>query len=282
MTTPINPTSLAMPSGRLAPGPRPVMSLTERLVASTGQHVLLYRRTWKGSIIGHFLTPMLFLVAMGLGIGGLVDARSDGIGGMPYLQFVATGLVAVQAVWLAFGESTYPVMGYLRWNQMYVGMLASPLGVVDVLAGHLIMVVGHLVVATSIFTLVAAAFGAFASWWALLAVPVAVAVGLCFSLWLFALASTAKDDSGFGVVGRVALTPLLLLSGTFFPFENLPGVLQAVGVLTPVWHGVELCRAASAGVFPPGATLLHVGVLLAYLLAGWLLARRQFTRRLVA
>ena len=100
--------------------------------------------------------------------------------------------------------------------------------------------------------------------------------------WLFALASTAKDDSRFGVVGRVALTPLLLLSGTFFPFENLPGVLRAVGVLTPVWHGVELCRAASAGVFPPGATLLHVGVLLAYLVAGWLLARRQFTRRLVA
>ena len=89
------------------------MSAAERLGAVLAHHLLVYRRTWKGSLIGRFLSPLFFLLAMGLGLGSLVDGSAGGVGGVPYLEYVVPGIVAVQAMWLSFGESTYAVFGYL-------------------------------------------------------------------------------------------------------------------------------------------------------------------------
>lgn len=282
MSTPIRPTTLAVASGRLAPGPRPAMSRRERLVAVTGHHLLLYRRTWRATIIERFLAPFLFLLSVGVGVGGLVDAGAGGIEGVPYLRFVAPGLVVMQAMWLAFGESTYVVMGYLKWNEMYAAMLASPLVVVEVLLGHLLVVGMHLVVATAIFVAVGGVLGAFASWWALAMVPLAALTGMAVSMPLFALAASTNDDSGFGVVNRLVLAPVLMVSGVFFPVEALPAVLQPVAWLSPVFHGTELCRDAAVGSTSLAGALPHVLVLAAWLVGGWLLARHRFTRRLVA
>lgn len=279
MSTPIHPTTLAVASGRLAPGPRPPMTALERLLAVTGHHVLVYRRTWRATIIERFLAPLMFLLSVGIGVGGLVDGGAGGIGGRPYLQYVAPGLVAMQAMWLAFGESTYVVMGYLRWNQMYRAMLAAPLVVVEVLAGHVLVVAFHLVTASAIFVAMGALLGAFTSWWALAMVPAAAATGLAVSLPLFALAATVDDDSGFGVVNRLILAPVLMVSGVFFPVDALPAVLQPVAWVSPLWHGTELCRASATGAWDAGS-LLHTAFLVVWLAAGWWLARRQFTKRL--
>ena len=165
------------PSGRLGTGPRRPLSAGERVAAVVAHHLTVYRRTWKGSIIGRFLSPLFFLLAMGLGLGSLVDGSAGGVGGQPYLQYVVPGIVAVQAMWLSFSESTYAVFGYLRWNQMYAGMLATPLRVTEVLGGHLAVVGLHLLVATAIFIGVAALFGAFTSGWVLMAVPVGLVTG---------------------------------------------------------------------------------------------------------
>ncbi|MFQ6172699.1 ABC transporter permease [Oryzobacter sp. R7] len=281
MTTPIRPTTLALPSGRLAPGPRPPLGLGERLVAVTGHHLLVYRRTWKGSVVGRLLSPLLFLLSMGVGLGALVDSGANGPGGVPYLQYVAPALVAVQAMWLAFGESTYPVMGYLKWNQMYAGMLASPLGVVEVLGGHLLVVSFHLASATAAFVAIGSLLGAFTSWWVLATIPLATLTGLAFAVPTFALAARLDSDNGFGVLNRFVMSPLMLFSGTFFPVSSLPAVLEPVAWVTPLWHGVELCRAASAGLAPGAAGAGHLLVLVAWVLAGWVLARRGFTKRLV-
>ncbi len=280
MSTPINPTTLAVASGRLAPGPRPAMSAFERLLAVTGHHALVYRRTWRATIIERFLAPLMFLVSVGLGVGGLVDGGAGGIGGTPYLQYVAPGLVAMQAMWLAFGESTYVVMGYLRWNQMYRAMLAAPLVVVEVLAGHVLVVALHLVTASAIFVAMGALLGAFTSWWAVAMVPAAAATGLAVALPLFALAATVDDDSGFGVVNRLILAPVLMVSGVFFPVDSLPAVLQPVAWVSPLWHGTEVCRAAATGAWDAGS-LPHAAFLVLWLAVGWWLARRQFTQRLV-
>lgn len=281
MSTPIHPTTLAVPSGRLAPGPRPPLSAFERLAAVVGHHVLVYKRTWKGSVVGRLLSPLLFLLSMGVGLGALVDAGSPGPGGVPYLQYVAPALVAVQAMWLAFGESTYPVMGYLKWNEMYAGMLASPLGVVEVLGGHLLVVAFHLATATTAFVVIGGLLGAFASWWVLVTIPLATLTGLAFAVPTFALSARLDSDSGFGVLNRFVMSPLMLFSGTFFPVSSLPALLEPVAWVTPLWHGVELCRAAAVGASPAAADAGHLLVLLAWVVVGWLLARRGFTRRLV-
>ena len=245
-------------------------------------HVVVYRRTWKGSIIGRFLSPLFFLLSMGLGLGTLVDDSAGGVSGVPYLQYVVPGIIAVQAMWLAFGESTYPVFGYMTWNRMYSAMLATPLWVADVLFGHLAVIGGHLVVATAIFVAVAAAFGAFASWWVVLAIPVGLLTGMAFAAPTFAFAATLRNDNGFSLVYRFLVTPLMLFSGVFFPIEQLPTALRVVAWLTPLWHGVELSRDAATGTLPGWAGAGHLTVLLLYVGVGWVLAQHQFTRKLVS
>jgi lipooligosaccharide transport system permease protein len=269
-------------SGRLGFGTRRPTTPPERLAAVMAHHFLVYRRTWRGSIISRFLSPLFFLLSMGLGLGALVDESAGGVEGVPYLQYVVPGILAMQAMMTAFGESTYAVMGYIKWNQMYAAMLATPLRVVEVLGGHLAVVAFHLFTGSVIFVLVAAPFGAFASWWVVLVVPVAVLTGLAFAVPMFAFSARLENDNGFSILFRFVVTPLMLFSGTFFPVDQLPGWMQPLAWVTPLWHGVELSRDAATGAAPGPLGLVHLTVLLAYVVLGWVLARRSFTRRLVS
>ena len=281
-TTASDRVSAGTPSGRLGFGPRRPTSSLERLTAVMAHHFTVYRRTWRGSIISRFLSPLFFLLSMGLGLGALVDNSAGGVDGVPYLQYVVPGILAMQAMLTAFGESTYAVMGYIKWNQMYAAMLATPLRVVEVLGGHLGIVAFHLFTGAVIFVLVAALFGAFTSWWVLLAVPVAVLTGLAFAVPTFAFAAWLENDNGFSILFRFVVTPLMLFSGTFFPIDQLPWWMQPVAWVTPLWHGVELSRDAAKGTAPGVLGAVHLAVLLGYIAVGWVLARRSFTRRLVS
>lgn len=262
-------------------GPRAPLSATERVLAVFGYHLMVYKRTWRGSLISRVLSPVLFLLAMGVGLGSLVNARTGGIDGVPYLQFVVPAIVATQTMWVAWAESSYLVLGYIKWNMNYHAQLATPLGVRDMLAGHFLAVLGHMVVATSIFMVVAALFGGFGSWWALLCLPIAVLTGMAFSTPMFAFTATQESDGGFNILFRWIITPLMLFSGTFFPIDQLPGWMQPIAWVTPLWHGVEACRAVSTGAVVWGPFAGHVLVLAAYALVGWWLAERAFARRLV-
>jgi lipooligosaccharide transport system permease protein len=274
--------SARTPSGRLGHGPRRPTTGAERLGSVMGHHFVVYRRTWQGSIISRFLSPLFFLLSMGLGLGALVDSSAGGVDGVPYLQYVVPGILAMQAMMTAFGESTYAVMGYIKWNQMYSAMLATPLRVVEVLGGHLAVVAFHFLTGAAIFVVVAAPFGAFSSWWVVLAVPAAVLTGLAFAVPTFALAARLENDNGFSILFRFVVTPLMLFSGTFFPIDQLPLWMQPVAWVTPLWHGVELCRDAAMGTAPGWIGAVHLAVLLLYIGVGWVLARASFTRRLVS
>lgn len=267
-------------SGRLTPGVRRPQSWPERVSAAIGYHHRVYLRTWRGTLIGRFASPLFFLASMGLGLGGLVDDSAGGIDGVPYLQYVAGGILGMQAMWLAFGESTYPVMTYIRWNQMYAGMLATPLSVAEVLVGHLAYVAFHLALTTAIFLVVAAFFGAFTSVWVLLAIPICVLIGLAFAVPMFAFSAHIENDNAFAIMFRFLVTPVMLFSGVFFPIDQLPTLLQPLAWALPLGHGVELVRAVSGGMALTTADLGHVAVLLAYVGVGWVLARRSFTKRL--
>jgi lipooligosaccharide transport system permease protein len=163
----------------------------------------------------------------------------------------------------------------------YHAMLATPLGVRDILIGHLLSVVGHLTVATAIFMGVAALFGGFSSWWALLSLPIAVLTGMAFTIPIFAFTARQEGDNGFNILFRWVMTPLMLFSGTFFPISQLPVWMQPVAWLTPLWHGVESSRMVATGQVDWPWLGLHLLVLLVFVAVGWLLAVRSFTRRLV-
>ncbi len=271
----------AVRARRASWGPRPPMSQVERWGGVATYLFTVYRRTWRGSLIERFLMPLLFLLSMGLGLGSLVDREAGGVAGVTYLEFVVPAIVAVQTMWVAMGESTYQVLGFIKWNRSYHGMLATPLGVRDVLVGHLLVVAAHMVVATTIFLAVAAAFGSFASWWVLLTLPVAVLTGMAFAVPVFAFTATQDGDAGFAVLFRFVVTPLMLFSGTFFPVDQLPGWMQPLAWVTPLWHGVASSRALALGDVEVLPLLGHVLVLVVFVAVGGIWAVRTFTRRLV-
>jgi lipooligosaccharide transport system permease protein len=241
-----------------------------------------YRRVWRASVFEGFVSPLFFLAAMGFGLGTLVDAGPDGgIGGVNYVQFIAPGILAAQAMNTAVGESTYPVLGAIKWFRMYHAMLATPLGVPDVVLGHLAFVLMRVAITSGAFLVVAWLLGAFVSAWSVLAIPVAVLCGMAFATPVFAFAARQDTDSGFALLFRFGVMPMFLFSGTFFPVDQLPPLLQPIAWATPLWHGVELCRAFAFGEVTAAGAAVNVGYLLLWVVGGYVLALRSFRRRLV-
>jgi lipooligosaccharide transport system permease protein len=240
-----------------------------------------YRRTWRGSIISSLLNPLLFLGAMGLGLGSLVNARGDAsIGGISYLAFLAPGLLAATAMTTAVEESTYPVLASVKWVKTYQAATASPLRPADIFHGHMLFVTLRLAMNCAIFLAVSAALGAVRSPWALAALPVAVLTGATFNAVIEAWAITRTRDTSFAVIFRFGMIPLFLFSATFFPITQLPAWLRPVAYITPLWHGAALCRSLSLGTATPGGALIHVGYLAALAAAGVAVGNRTYRRRL--
>ncbi len=242
---------------------------------------LLYRRSWRGSAFSSFLAPVLFLASIGLGLGGFVRPGALPLD-VPYIVFLAPGLMAAAAMQTAAGEATYPVMGGLIWGRSFVAMVASPLGAFDVALGYLGWVAMRLAIVCSIYALVVVAFGAAASPGIVLAVPAGVLTGLAFAAPIAAYAATQRDDQGFNALFRFGITPLFLFSGTFFPVEQLPPLLQLVAWATPLYHGVALARGLALGYASaePLAMSAHLVYLVVLAGAGTFFAVRTFRRRL--
>jgi lipooligosaccharide transport system permease protein len=245
----------------------------------------IYRRLWRGNAFSTFVGPSLYLGAMGLGLGGLVDANNTSVDGLSYLQFVAPGLLAATSLQMAAGDSMWPVMAGTKWIRHYHAMVAAPLEAADVMLGHLGWMAIRLSVAGAAFLLVAAVLGALASPLAILALPAAVLTGLAFAAPLTAFAATQETDHKFALVMRFFVLPLFLFSGTFFPISQLPTWMQVVAWASPLWHGVVLCRSATTGMLPDGGWLgivVHLTVLVAFITAGVAWGRRTFAERLVS
>jgi lipooligosaccharide transport system permease protein len=239
------------------------------------------RHAWRPSLLSSVLSPVLYLAALGVGLGALVD-RGDpsGLGGVAYLTFVAPGLLAANAMQIAAGEAGQPVRGAFQFTRAYHAMLATPLDVRDVLHGHLLWVLFRVVTSCAIYAAVMAAFGVFQSPWALLALPAAVLTGMAFAAPIAAFAITQDRDLAFAALSRFAIVPMFLFSGTFFPIEELPGALEPIAYVTPLWHGVDLARELSLGTARAGAALLHAGYLGLWVVAGMAIAGITFRRRL--
>lgn len=245
----------------------------------------IYRRLWRGNAFSTFVGPSLYLGALGLGLGGLIAANNTSVDGLTYLQFVAPGLMAATALQLAAAESMWPVMAGTQWIRFYHAMVASPLGSSDIFYGHLGWQGLRLAMGGAAFLIVAAVLGALASPLAILALPAAVLTGLAFAAPLTAFAATQETDARFALVMRFLVLPMFLFSGTFFPISQLPTVLQGLAWLSPLWHGVVLCRAATTGAWPDGGALgalAHLVILLGFIAAGALWGTRTFARRLVS
>lgn len=243
-----------------------------------------YRRTYRASLFSSFLLPVLFLTAMGIGLGGYVDAGSAAaLGGVSYLAFLAPGLLASSAMQSAAFEATFPIMGGLVWNRTFHAMYATPISGRDVALGNLLWIAARLTLITTVFTAMIILFGAAESPLVVFAMPVAVLTGLAFAAPIAAFSATQRTVEKFNAIFRFGVTPLFLFSGTFFPVDTLPPVLQWIAWLTPLYHGVQLTRGLSLGTIgdDPLLALVNLAFLLGFIIVGTHFAIRTITARLV-
>ena len=246
--------------------------------------LVLYLKTFRASIFSSFLTPILFLTAMGLGLGAYVDANQS-LGGVSYLAFLAPGLLVATCMQTAAFEATFPIMAGLVWSRVYHAMYATPIRGSDIALGNLAWMGSRLLLVASIFTVVIVLFGAATSPLVVLAIPVAVLTGLAFAAPIAAFAATQRTPEKFAAIFRFGITPLFLFSGTFYPVESLPAIVQPLAWLTPLYHGIVLARGLSLGTIGVSPTiplaLVHLAILLGFIGVGTFFAVRLITARLV-
>lgn len=244
------------------------------------RNVLVYRRLWLVVVSG-LVEPLFYLFSIGVGISKLVPDIT-GPGGQPveYTAFVAPALLAASAMNGAVFESTMNIFYKLKWAKTYDGMLAAPLNVWDIAIGEITwsQIRGGLYAGT--FLLVALVMGLLQSWWAILALPAALLIGLAFGAAGFATTTFMKSWQDFDLITLVTM-PLFLFSATFYPLDVYPPVLQAIAQLSPLFHGVEIIRALTLGVVD-ASILIHVGFLVAMTMVGLAITGRRLERLLKA
>jgi len=236
------------------------------------------RRTWRGQVLSSFVQPVLILLGMGLTVGGFVDR--GGALGVPYLDYIAPGLLASTVAQIAVAESMWPVMGAFMWNRAYHGMIASPLRPVDILRGQSAYMLLRTALPAASFLLVMTAFGAVHSAWGIAVLPVGALLTASLSGVILAYTASITSDNMFALLFRFLVIPMTLFAGVFFPVAALPLAVRWAAYVSPLWHAVELCRFATLGQPSALPVAAHVGYLLVWAVAGYELARRRFIKRL--
>jgi lipooligosaccharide transport system permease protein len=247
-----------------------------RAFAVWRRNVLVWRKLLASSLLMNLGEPLIFLLGFGYGFGAFIGEMMD----MPYLTFLASGMLASTAMNTASFEAMYSVYTRMVPQRTYEAILATPLEVEDILAGEALWCATKAVISGVGILIIAAALGAVNGWQALWVIPVLFVTGLCFASLGLIMSTLAHGYDYFSYYMTLGLTPLLLLSGVFFPITSLPEPLQAVVYALPLVHAIEIIRPLVAGL-PVQNVALHLGVLVTYSAVGFVIAAKLARKRLV-
>ena len=244
------------------------------------RNLLVYRKMWL-LIVSGFFEPVLYLFSLGVGIGSLVGvvAGPDGQS-IEYTAFVAPALLAASAMNGAVYDSTMNVFFKLKYARTYDAMLSTPLEPADIAVGEILWAQLRGTLYSAAFLLVMLVFGLVDSWWAVLALPATVLIGLAFAAAGMAATSFMRSWQDFDFV-QLAILPMFLFSTTFFPLSVYPRPLQLVVQLTPLYHGIELVRPLTTGAGVGPGLLGHVLYFLGMAALGLAVAARRLQRLLL-
>ncbi|MGH8912905.1 MAG: ABC transporter permease [Acidimicrobiia bacterium] len=237
------------------------------------RNYLVYRRLWKIIFTG-FFEPVFYLFSIGIGIGALVP-EVTGPGGVPvdYTAFVAPALMAASAMNGSVLETTFNIFFKLKFGNVYEGILTTPMNPRDIAIGEIGWALFRGALYSVAFLVVMVIMGLTSNWWALLTIPGAVLIGFAFGAVGLAACTFMRSWQDFDLVSLVTM-PLFLFSGTFYPLDVYPPVIQQIAKISPLYHGTEMLRAFSFGIFD--WTLAgHIGFLLVMGLIGARIASRR-------
>jgi lipooligosaccharide transport system permease protein len=242
------------------------------------RNVIVYRNAWLVLASG-LLEPLFYLGSIGVGFGHLVGSVPFNGHRVGYANFVAPALLATSAMNGSIVDATFGVFHKLKHMKVYDAVLATPVGATDIAVGEVAWSLARGLLYAIAFLVVAAAFGDIHSWWAVLALPAATLIGLCFAGLGTAATTFMRSWQDFDLV-QLAILPLFLFSATFYPLSTYPTAGQWVVRITPLYHGVALLRQLTLGEVGWSA-LGHVGYLLLLGTVGVVVAGRRLERRLL-
>ncbi len=240
------------------------------------RNLLVWRKLLGPAVVMNFGEPTLYLIGLGYGLGAFIGTMSD----MPYLAFLASGIIASSAMTTATFEGMYSVYTRLDPQRTYEAILATPLEVDDVLLGEMLWCGTKSLLSGMAILSVAAVLGVVGGWQALWVLPVVFLIGLCFGALAMIMSAVATNYDFFNYYFVLAVTPMFMLSGVFYPIESLPETMQGFVQVLPLTHAVALTRPLVAGqdlTLP----LLHLAVLAAYAAVAFYVAVALVRKRLL-
>ncbi len=247
-----------------------------RWVAVWQRNFLVWRKLFIASVLTNLADPLILLFGLGYGLGALLPS----VEGMSYMAFFAAGTLCSATMFTASFESMFSGFSRMHGQKTWDAILYAPLTIDDVVAGEIVWAASKAWLSGATILAVVAVFGLATSPLVVFALPIAFLVGLAFAAVGMVMTVLAKNWDFFSFYMTLIMTPMTMISGVFFPAEQLPTPVLAVAQVLPLYHGVELVRPLVAGRVPTGIAL-HIAVLLVYAAAGYamtlIFARRRFS-----
>jgi len=250
--------------------------LSLRFLSVWLRNLRVWRKLMIPSLLGNFGEPVLYLLALGYGLGQLVGD----VEGMTYMVFLGSGIICSSAMTGATFEALYSAYTRLTMQQTWAAMLAAPMNVDDIVLGEIAWAATKALINSAAILVVASALGLVADLRALLVLPVIGLAGLCFAGIAMIVTAISKSYDFFLYYFTLVLTPMLLLSGVFFPLESLPGAVSTGALFLPLAHVVLLVRPLMTGGVPDAA-VLHLVVITGYAAVAYWIATALARRRLI-
>ena len=240
------------------------------------RNLLVWRKLAIASVLGNIADPLLYMLALGYGIGAFVPE----VGGMKYIAFIGTGMVCQSAMFTSSFEAMYSAFSRMYVQRTWEAIINAPLSLDDVLLAEWIWAASKSVMSVLAILAVIMTLGFGHSWLAIWVLPLGFVVGLTFGAFGLVMNSLAPSYDFFTYFFTLVLTPMLLLCGVFFPVEQMPAALQAVAALLPLSHAIDIARPLLTGRIPDDI-VLHLAVLLGYAFVAYYIALTLTRRRLL-
>lgn len=240
------------------------------------RNLRVWQKLMLPSLLGNFGEPVLYLLAFGYGFGRLVGE----IDGMAYMVFVASGIICSSAMFTASFEGMYSAYTRMAEQNTWLAMLATPLTLDDIVFAEALWAATKGVISALAILIVASVLGLVSDLRALLALPIIFLAGFAFGSMALVITAFSRSYDFFLYYFTLVVTPMLLLSGVFFPLEELPYWVRTIAFALPLAHVVELVRPLMTGNWPQ-QIMIHIAVLMGYASIALILATALIRRRLV-
>jgi lipooligosaccharide transport system permease protein len=251
------------------------MKISRAWIAVWRRNYLVWKKLAAESVLGNIIEPLFYLVGFGVGFGAMLPE----VEGVKYIAYLAGGTICYSTMMSASFEVLYSGFARMHVQRTWEGILNAPVSLEDVVFAEWIWAASKSFLSGMAVLLVAVALSLAQSWTMVFILPLAFLIGLTFAGMGLVMTALAKSYDFFMYWFTLALTPMMLVSGVFYPITNMPGWVQAVANALPLTHAVALGRPLLLGRWPE-APFMHVGVLLAYGIAGFAIALHMFRRRL--